>query len=217
MEKWKAGTSTGPDGVAPEALQALHQDPHWRQTLLEEFNDALYKGRLPIIMVKESITVLLPKEAQPKEWSSTRPITLSTSCLKWQSQLILARANEHVLSGCRWQYAQPGMQPAELILSIRKAVRTCREWGLPLRLIKIDVSKAFDAVSQVQLATMVEEKVGTYGARPCKARRWLDLLMNSSINVSLENETHHGWSRLMACGKARRTHRCSLRLPLGRC
>ena len=93
MGKWKAGTSTGPDGVALEALRALHQDPHWRHTILEEFNDALYKGKLPG-PVKESVTVLLPKEPQPKEWSATRPITLSTSFLKWQSQLILGRASE---------------------------------------------------------------------------------------------------------------------------
>ena len=188
MGKWKAGKSTGPDGVALEALRALHQDPHWRQAILEEFNDALYKGKLPA-PVKESVTVLLPKEPHPKDWSSTRPITLSTSLLKWQSQLILGRAGEHILSGAVWQYAQPGMQPAELILSIRRAIRTCREWRLPLHLIKIDVSKAFDTVSQIQLAALVEQKVGNHGGKPWEARLWIDMLVNSSINVQLENET----------------------------
>ena len=130
MEKWKWGTSTEPDGVALEALRAMKQDRYWQQTLLEDFNDALYRGRLPET-VKDSITVLLLKEPQPKEWSATRPITLSTSFLKWQSQLVLARVSQRVLSGSPWKYAQPGMQPAELILSLRKAVRTCRATAAP--------------------------------------------------------------------------------------
>ena len=187
MEKWKNGTSTGPDGVALEALRVMVQDPHWQQVILEEFNDALYKGKLPE-PVKDSITVLLPKEQAPKKWGATRPITLSTSCLKSQSQLVLARAGHHVLSGAVWQYAQPGRQPAELILTIRKAVRTCREWGLPLHLIKLDVAKAFDSVSQAHLAALVERKVAIEGGRPWEARLWLDLLVNRSIKVAVEDE-----------------------------
>ena len=153
MGNWKGGKSTGPDGVSFEALKALYQDTQWRGAILHELNDALHKGRLPPDL-KESITVLIPKEANPTRWSETRPITLSTSCLKWQSQLILARTTEHIFQGVAWQYAQPGKQP-ELILAIRKAVRTCREWWLPIHLIKIDVAKAFDTASQVQLASIV--------------------------------------------------------------
>ena len=121
MSKWKGGKSTGPDGVSFEALKAVAQDEYWQHAILQEFNDALYKGRLPPD-IKESVTVLIPKEAAPRQWSATRPITLSTSCLKWQSQLILARTTKHILQGAVWQYAQPGKQPAELILSVRKAV-----------------------------------------------------------------------------------------------
>ena len=123
MEKWKGGKSTGPDGVSFEALKLLYQDEQWQHAILQEFNDAFYKGKLPPD-IKESVTVLIPKEAAPKQWSATRPITLST-CLKWHSQLILARTTEHIFRGAAWQYAQPGKQPAELILSIRKAVRAC--------------------------------------------------------------------------------------------
>ena len=94
------------------------------------------------------------------------------------------------------------MQPAGLILSIRKAVRACRKWGLPLHLIKIDVSKAFDTVSQVQLAAMVEQKVGVQGGRPWEARLWTDMLMIRVINVSLEDEIHRV-EHPTECAKAR--------------
>ena len=189
MANWKGGKSTRPDGVSFEALKAMYQDTQWRGAILHELNDDVYKGKLPPDL-KESITVLIPKEANPKQWSETRPITLSTSCLKWQSQLILARTTEHIFQGVAWQYAQPGKRPAELILSIRKAVRTCREWGLPLHLIKIDVAKAFDTASQVHLASMVEQQVGLRGGRPWEARAWIDLLANDCLSVSVADEIH---------------------------
>ena len=187
MEKWKGGKTTGPDGVAFEALKAAHQDEHWKGAILEEFNDALYKGRLPP-RAKQSVTILIPKETAPKQWGATRPITLSTSCLKWQSQLLLSRTTPHILRGATWQYAQPGKQPAELILSIRKAVRTCREWGLPLHLVKVDVAKVFDTVSQTQLAALVEQQVAVRAGLPWEARLWIDLLTNDEIKVMLEEE-----------------------------
>ena len=189
MKQWKSGKTTGPDGVSFEALKAIHQDDHWKGILLEEFNDALYKGRLPP-KTKESVTILIPKEPCPKHWSATRPITLSGSWLKWQSQLLLARTTGHVFQGATWQYAQPGKQPAELILSIRKAVRTCREWGLPLHLVKVDVAKAFDTVSQPHLAALVEKQVGELGGRPWEARLWIDLLTNDEIRVHFDGDTH---------------------------
>ena len=187
MGKWKGGKSTGPDGIPFEALKVLYRDDQWKYAILQELNDALYKGRLPRC-AKESVTILIPKEPAPKQWSATRPITLSTSFLKWQSQLILARTTEHIFRGAHWQYAQPGKQPAELILSIRKAVRTCREWQLPLHLIKVDVAKAFDTASQTHLAALVERQVGERGERPWEARAWIDMLANEVINVAVEKE-----------------------------
>ena len=189
MKTWKGGKTTGPDGVSFEALKAIHKDDRWKGIILEEFNDALYKGRLPPT-TKQSLTILIPKEACPGKWSETRPITLSSSCLKWQSQLLLTRTTKHILQGATWQYAQPEKQPAELILSIRKAVRTCREWGLPLHLVKVDVAKAFDTVLQTQLAALVESQVGQRGGRPWEARLWIDLLTNDEIRVHFDGDTH---------------------------
>ena len=54
--------------------------------MVEEFRNALYKGRLPERM-KVLSTVLIPKDSCPQQWGSARPITLSTSLLKMQSQL----------------------------------------------------------------------------------------------------------------------------------
>ncbi|CAE7237853.1 unnamed protein product, partial [Symbiodinium necroappetens] len=53
-------------------------------------SDALYTGTLPAA-VEKGLTVLLPKEVQPKGWGETRPITLSSTVLKAIAQLLLRR------------------------------------------------------------------------------------------------------------------------------
>ena len=40
-------------------------------------------------------------------------------------------------------YAQPERQPTELILAIRKAIRTLKEWGLPFHLVNVDCGQGF--------------------------------------------------------------------------
>ena len=69
-------------------------------------------------------------------------------------------------------------------------MRTCREWGLPLHLVKIDVAKAFDTISQVQLAKLVEQQVGVRGKLPWESRLWIDLLTNEQIRVTVADEVH---------------------------
>ena len=67
-------------------------------------------------------------------------------------------------------------------------MRTCRE--LPLHLVKIDLAKAFDTVSQVQLAALVEQKVGLRAQRPWEARLRIDMLANEHLHVALADEIH---------------------------
>ena len=85
MAKWKAGKSTGPDGVSLEALKYMGCHDKWELALKEQFNQALYKGRLP-----ESLK--------------------ASTTLKWKSQLLLARVADRMLEGAVWQYARLGRQ-----------------------------------------------------------------------------------------------------------
>ena len=89
-----------------------------------EFNDALYKGRAPIA-TKKSLTILLPKERQPVDWGQTRPLTLSSSMLKWQAQLLLVgRIGEAVMKDARHQFARQRRQAPELTLLLRRAAES---------------------------------------------------------------------------------------------
>ena len=138
-QTWAKGKSTGPDGISYEALRLLLQHHCWEATLLEEFNDALYKGRSPP-NTKKSITVLLPRARQPSDWGQTRPITLSSSMLKWQAQLLLGRVGEAIMRDAKYQFARPGRQAPELMLLLRRTIRICREWDIPIHVAKVDVS-----------------------------------------------------------------------------
>ena len=62
-QAWAKGKSTGPDSVSYEALRLLLQHPRWEATLLEEFNDALYKRRsLPIWSLILSVCPLTQRQ-----------------------------------------------------------------------------------------------------------------------------------------------------------
>ena len=76
--------------IAHEALHILKQHPVWECRLREMLSDALYTGTLPAA-VEKGLTVLLPKETQPRGWGETRPITLSSTVLKAIAQLLLRR------------------------------------------------------------------------------------------------------------------------------
>ena len=125
----------------------------------------------------------------PIDWSSTRSITLSSSLLKWQSQLILHRVGTTILQQTKYQFARPGRQAPELILLLRKAVSTAKAWSIPIHIAKIDVSKAFDSVSKVSLAEAVCQKLGR--AWPSEARLWVDLLENRELSVQVQGREYH--------------------------
>ena len=147
MDKWKRGKATGPDRVSQEALMRLAQGGEGImlcRVMTEELSDWLYRGKVTT-EVSDSVTVLLPKVYEPGSWGDTRPITLSTTFLELVAQLLLGRANAELTDGLPWQFAGPGKRPSDLILIVRKLVRRSKEWKLPLHIVKLDVTEAFDS------------------------------------------------------------------------
>ena len=183
---WSGGKCTGPDGVSYEALRAMVLHERWEPRIREEFSDALYLGRCSQL-IKKSVTILLPKETQPREWGQTRPITLSSSLLKWQAQLLLGRVGEAIMAMARYQIARPGRQATELILLLRRVVRICKERDIPLHVVKVDVSKAFDPVSQPAVAEAIRDKLTGRGLA-WEARLWVDLVENRELEVHSQGQ-----------------------------
>ena len=194
--KWKSGKSTGPDAITHEILRYLLNDDRWGFRLAHMMSDFLYKGELPEGVLK-GITVLLPKTLEdPASWGDTRPITLSSSVLKWFSQLLLKRCGGKIQDGAPYQWACRGKQAPELLVILRRVVRMAKEWGTPTWIIKLDVSKAFDSVWQESMGELVGRRVGglraggggTPGGEPWEARAWLALLEARELNIAVADE-----------------------------
>ena len=82
---WKPGKTSGPNGVTYEALRAILEHEPWGAWLAGMFSRVLHAGVLPREWAR-SLTVLLPKTAQPGGWRETRPIMLLSVVLKpWPS------------------------------------------------------------------------------------------------------------------------------------
>ncbi|CAE7458351.1 unnamed protein product [Symbiodinium natans] len=180
---WQPRKSTGPDLISHEALQQMLTTKTWTQSLQEIMDDILYMGQIPP-EIAEGITVLLPKTAQPSTWGNTRPITLSSSILKWFAQLLLQRCRGQ-LTTSTLQWAAPGRQAVELIWVLRRVARLAKDWGEPTYIVKLDIRKAFDSVLQPALGEMVRDKVGGKGGHPWEARAWLGIIEARGLQVAV--------------------------------
>ena len=194
--KWAHNRSTGPDGVSHEAAQLLLLDPEWGERIREMLSDMLYRGAVPQ-GIEQGITVLLPKVPRPLAWGDTRPITLSSTFLKWAAQLLLHRAGEQVRHGGEGlQWARRGRQGVELVAILRRVVQMSRDWGVKTWIVKLDIRKAFDSVWQHSLSELVAARVGGVpsprfpvhaqgGDQPWEALLWLSLLETRALNVAV--------------------------------
>ena len=187
MQTWQWGKATGIDGVAHEALLYLLEHPAGKARLI---NDALYTGKLPPDMI-EGLTVLLPKTMMPQSWGDTRPITLSSALLKWLAQLLLHRGRRYLDGGNKHQWARPGSQAVELVLGIRRLLRAAKDWGDALYIVKLDVAKAFDSISQLHMGKLIARRVGGDGGLPWEALLWLQLLRADHLTLAVCGELLH--------------------------
>ena len=137
--RWKSGKSTGPDAISHELLRFLMNDERWGCRLAHMMSDFLYKGELPEEVLK-GMTILLPKTIEdPASWGDTRPITLSSSILKWFAQLLLKRCGDKIQRDAPYQWASKGKQAPELLVVLRRVVRLAKDFGTPTWIIKLDV------------------------------------------------------------------------------
>ena len=172
--KWSARKATGPDQISHEALHMMMTTKTWTGKLQYILNDLFYMGAIPSD-IAGGITILLPKTTTPASWGDTRPITLSSSLLKWTAQLLLQRAGGRLITS-PLQWAAPGRQAIELIWVIRRILRMAVDWGENTYLVKLDIRKAFDSTSQPALGDLVSRKIAGEGGLPWEARLWLSII-----------------------------------------
>ena len=115
--------------------------------------------------------------------------------LKLLAQLLLGRGGTQLQQGGRLQWSRTGRQGVELLAILRRVVRMAKDWGVPTWMVKLDIQKAFDSVSQVSMAQLIARKVGGMSENPggCtrphvglpwEARLWTSLLQARSLHIA---------------------------------
>ena len=95
--------------------------------------------------------------------------------------------------GDTYQWARKGRQGAELLVVLRRVMRTARDWRVPVWVVKLDIRKAFDSVWQESMGQLVDARVGrllasggtAMGGQPWEARAWLGLLEAREMRVAM--------------------------------
>ena len=80
--------------------------------------------------------------------------------LKLLAQLLLGRAGAKIQQGGKLQWSRAGRQGVELLAVLRRVVRMAKDWGVGTWIVKLDIQKAFDSVSQISMAKLIAHEVG---------------------------------------------------------
>ena len=186
MAKWKNNKSTGTDRISLEAVRYISLTRGGLGRLLWLLNDILYVSKLPPGL-DDGLAILLPKVPAPQDFTDTRPITLSNILLKTLAQLLLRRGLPLLRPIGTLQFCKTGSQSVELIMALRRLAQQAHEWREKFWIIKLDVRKAFDSISQQYLSTLVKEKIGD--TLPWEARAWLQVIGARGFRVAFGEET----------------------------
>ena len=133
-------------GLVAELLK--HAPPEFRRALLELYNRVLVFG-LPPEEWRRTLFIMLPKTAKATTVTDYRPIASSRLLYKCFSYLVLGRIEVQL------EAAQPEEQHAfrgdrrleEHLLSADIFIDKTRERNIPIWIVSLDLSKAFDRVS----------------------------------------------------------------------
>ena len=146
ISKLKLNRAADELGLAAELLK--HAPPIYRTTLLQLFNQVLVTGLAPTSWRKTFFT-MLPKTSTAKNVTDYRPIASTRLLYKLFAYLLLGRL-EHTL-----EKHQPEEQHAfradhrieEHLLTAGLMLDKTKTQNVPLWVVSLDLSKAFDRVS----------------------------------------------------------------------
>ena len=174
--------AVGPDGVPLELLLALMNDECTLQSFVSYFNAILSSGETPCDWSR-SVATLLPKVTQPVQPKELRPIALASHTSKAFSRMLLKRVERCLMPHGAKQLACKGRQPTDLVWSAVRMVHLAREWGVEMRMIKLDLRCAFDSVYRVKLAERVQ--AWCQADFPAEARCIIHLLAAADLVLAL--------------------------------
>ena len=159
LKSLKNDKAPGQDGIPPEVLK--HGGSELKSELLKLFNLCLEKGSLPQDMKDALIVTIYKKKGERSDCGNYRGISLLSIPGKILAKMILNRLlnlSEEVLPESQCGF-RAGRSTTDMIFTIRQLQEKAIEQHVPLYIVFVDFSKAFDTVDRGTLWKVLE----TYG------------------------------------------------------
>ncbi|CAE7263415.1 unnamed protein product [Symbiodinium sp. CCMP2456] len=171
----KKGKAVGVDKSSTELVLGLMELPGGEEHLLAWYNDILSSQHIPP-QWNQPVLVMLPKIRAPQTAKDLRPIAMGSTVCKLFCRLLLNRALPHIRPQTCTQTSGPGRQTGDYIFTIIRILELTREWGNPLVVFKLDLSKAFDCLDRGALLCQLENRLGPGAEMNC----WRGLLASTT-------------------------------------
>ena len=118
----------------------------------------------------------LPPKPLPTLPKDLRPIVLGSCASKLFARLLPNRCEPYLGPKTPYQKsARSHRQACDYMFSAWRIFELCRDWGVPLTMVKVDVQKAFDSVDRPKLLAKLRGRLGNTHEMAC----WEGLLSNT--------------------------------------
>jgi len=191
MQKLKMDKAQDEAGLVAELV--TNAPAELLNVLLQHFNDVFCGGVVPAEW-RKTLFVMLAKSASSQTTSDFRPIACARILYKLYSYLLLQRI-EHALEDAQPEEQagfRPGRRLEEHLLSATLLLEKFNRYSLPLWLVSLDLSKAFDRVDWTALWTSLLDQ----GVSPFLVRSIQNLYAGQFGSVKTEGGTSRDFSIL---------------------
>ena len=185
IDRCKANTSAGMDGVGYEAIKAYFKQDE-RGSLLGYFNCILTRNLNIPASWREAKVVLLPKIPFPEAPSDLRPICLAPCLSKVFSRLVMVRVAARCPEYSSGQMAcRPHTQTVDGILAAQTIIAVLRrKHGVDPCMAKLDIRAAFDSLAHAAVVDFLTH------CKPCAEAGLLwDLVSQNKVHMNLGTAT----------------------------
>ena len=184
----KNGTAAGADGITSELLKVLCDES--LMLLVMTFQQVWRDGKVPKEWV-DAILVPLPKKGDLSDLNNWRGIALLSVLGKLFAKVLTQRLNalaERVLPESQCGF-RAGRGSTDMVHALRMVMERYKEYNLPLYIIFIDLTKAYDSVPRAAMWKVLER----YGVPPRLRELVMSFHVDTCVQARVDGELADGF------------------------
>ena len=153
--------AAGPDGVPSQLLKSITfaQTKSIAGLFTQMSNDIDYNSIHRPDSWTQALAIMIPKQLHAEELDKHRAITLMNQAQKIYSKWIMTQITDILDEGIAEHQLgfRRRRQAAEAIHLTQRLLEISREWQRPITIVKLDLKKAFDKMTQGPILRMLEK------------------------------------------------------------